>query len=316
MQHGENDTLDSSTMPASARPSGPVRPALRTRRTDESGPGAGTGPARGPRHAPSPAERHDPPAEAVGVAGASSEGVGASRICVVIPAFNEAGSVARVIERAHRSIPEAHVVVVNDGSKDDTAVRALRAGATVISLPVNLGIGGAVQAGYLYALRHGFDIAIQVDGDDQHDPAEIERLLEPIRTGRAEMTVGSRWLGRGDYMAPAGRRFAMRLLATLVRWRTGGTFTDTTSGFRAVGARGIALFARTYPTDFPEVESLVLASRNGLKVEEVPVRMTPRSHGTSSIAGVRSAYYMARVTVALVIGSLNRKDTATDKEGS
>ncbi len=229
-----------------------------------------------------------------------------TRICVVIPAFNEAGSVARVIERANRAIPEAHVVVVNDGSQDDTAARALRAGATVITLPVNLGIGGAVQAGYLYALRRGFDIAIQVDGDDQHDPAEIERLLAPIQSGQADMTIGSRWLGRGDYVAPPSRRVAMRMLATLVRWRTGHAFTDTTSGFRAVGTEGIALFARSYPTDFPEVESLVLASRNGLRLEEVPVRMTARSHGQSSIVGVRSAYYMARVTVALVVGGLNR----------
>ncbi len=310
MQPGEHDTLATSTIPGSARPSRRVGPTL------DTGGGGGTEVGRppGPRQGPPAEGRHEPPAEPVTPAVGPSEGVRTSRICVVIPAFNEAGSVARVIQRAHQAIPEAHVVVVNDGSKDDTAVRALRAGATVISLPVNLGIGGAVQAGYLYALRHGFDIAIQVDGDDQHDPAEIERLLDPIRTGGAEMTVGSRWLGRGDYVAPGGRRIAMRLLATLVRWRTGGTFTDTTSGFRAVGARGIALFARTYPTDFPEVESLVLASRNGLRVEEVPVRMTPRSHGESSIAGIRSAYYMARVTVALVIGSLNRKDTSKGKE--
>lgn len=239
-----------------------------------------------------------------------------SRVCVVVPAFDEAGSIARVISRLRVVVPDAHIVVVDDDSDDDTAMRALRAGATVITLPVNLGIGGAVQAGYLYALRHGFDIAIQVDGDDQHDPAEIDRLLDPIRSRRAEMTVGSRWLGRGDYVAPAGRRIAMRLLATLVRWRTGGTFTDTTSGFRAVGVEGIALFARSYPTDFPEVESLVLASRHGLRLEEVPVRMTPRTHGRSSIAGIRSAYYMARVTVALVVGSLSSSDKSTNKEAS
>jgi glycosyltransferase involved in cell wall biosynthesis len=310
MQPGEHDTLATSIIPGSARPSRRVGPRLHIGGGGRTEVGRNPGPRQG-----RPAEgRHEPPADTVTPPVEPSEGVRTSRICVVIPAFNEAGSVARVIQRAQRAIPEAHVVVVNDGSKDDTAVRALQAGATVISLPVNLGIGGAVQAGYLYALRHGFDIAIQVDGDDQHDPAEIERLLDPIRTGTAEMTVGSRWLGRGDYVAPAGRRIAMRLLATLVRWRTGGTFTDTTSGFRAVGARGIALFARTYPTDFPEVESLVLASRNGLRVQEVPVRMTPRSHGQSSIAGIRLAYYMARVTVALVIGSLNRKDTSKPKE--
>jgi glycosyltransferase involved in cell wall biosynthesis len=246
--------------------------------------------------------------------GVATDGARASRICVVIPAFNESASIARVVHRAQVAMPEARVVVVNDGSSDDTAARALGAGATVITLPVNLGIGGAVQAGYLYALRQGFDIAIQVDGDDQHDPAEIDRLLQPIQSGLAEMTVGSRWLGRGDYAAPPGRRVAMRILAALVRWRTGGTFTDTTSGFRAVGAAGIALFARSYPTDFPEVESLVLASRNGLRLQEVPVRMTPRNEGRSSIAGVRSAYYMTRVTVSLVVGSLNRDDNMKNKE--
>jgi glycosyltransferase involved in cell wall biosynthesis len=298
MAHGEHDSLTTSTLSGSTEPSTRGTAGFSSR--DDGGRRAGVQP--------------ELPAEVVDGSVDHSAGTPSSRICVVIPAYNESGSVGRVIRRAHSAIPEALVVVVNDGSRDDTAVRALRAGATVITLPVNLGIGGAVQAGYLYALRHGFDIAIQVDGDDQHDPAEIDRLLDPIRTGRAEMTVGSRWLGRGDYKAPAGRRFAMRLLATLVGWRTGGTFTDTTSGFRAVGAQGIALFARTYPTDFPEVESLVLASRNGLHVEEVPVRMTPRSHGRSSIAGLRSAYYMARVTVALVVGSLNRTDKSKNKE--
>lgn len=297
MPHAEDETLATATLPGSTRPS---------RRVSAPSPNGGDQVATGR----GPVIRPDAPAIDVDASVDPSRGVNQSRICVIIPAFNEAGSVARVIQRAHAAIPEALVVVVNDGSDDDTAVRALRAGATVITLPVNLGIGGAVQAGYLYASRHGFDIAIQVDGDDQHDPAEIDRLLEPIRTGRVEMTVGSRWLGRGDYVAPAGRRFAMRLLATLVRWRTGATFTDTTSGFRAVGSQGIALFARTYPTDFPEVESLVLASRNGLRVEEVPVRMTPRRHGQSSIAGIRSGYYMARVTVALLVGSLNRKATS------
>jgi glycosyltransferase involved in cell wall biosynthesis len=238
------------------------------------------------------------------------------RICVVVPAFNEAESIARVIGRLRVAVPGAHLVVVNDGSEDDTARRALQSGATVVTLPVNLGIGGAVQAGYRYALRHGFDVAVQVDGDDQHDPFEIERLLVPIQQGRAEMTIGSRWLGRGDYVAPPGRRLGMRLLAKLVRWRTKGSFTDTTSGFRAVGHRGIALFARSYPTDFPEVESLVLASRNGLRLEEVAVRMIPRSHGRSSISGFRSAYYLARVTAALVVGSLNRNDGLTPKEAT
>jgi hypothetical protein len=310
MPYPPDERLSTSASPSSTRSATHLMPTLRRGPGDATEPGpipraALSDPPRASQHHPAP----DPDPTEVG-----QDQVRDSRICVVIPAFNEANSVVRVIERAHQAIPEAHVVVVNDGSKDDTAVRALRAGATVIPLPVNLGIGGAVQAGYLYALRHGFDIAIQVDGDDQHDPAEIDRLLDPIRNRRADMTVGSRWLGRGDYVAPAGRRIAMRLLATLVRWRTGVTFTDTTSGFRAVGVEGIALFARSYPTDFPEVESLVLASRHGLRLEEVPVRMVPRTHGQSSIAGMRSAYYMARVTVALVVGSLSNRDTSESKE--
>jgi glycosyltransferase involved in cell wall biosynthesis len=312
MPHGQNERLSTSASPSSTRPGTSVGPTLRRSPGDaiERDPTPRTAPSEPPQMS----QRH--PTDDADTTDGGEGKLKNSRICVVIPAFNEANSVARVVQRAHQEIPEAHVVVVNDGSKDDTAVRALRAGATVIPLPVNLGIGGAVQAGYLYALRHGFDIAIQVDGDDQHDPAEIERLLNPIRTGRAEMTIGSRWLGRGDYEAPLGRRMAMRLLATLVRWRTGGAFTDTTSGFRAVGVEGIALFARSYPTDFPEVESLVLASRHGLRLEEVPVRMTPRSHGQSSIAGIRSAYYMVRVTVALVVGSLSSSDKAKKKEAS
>ncbi len=238
-----------------------------------------------------------------------------TRICIVIPAFNEGRSVAHVVAQVKAAIPGAHVVVVDDGSQDDTARRAREAGASVMTLPVNLGIGGAVQTGYRYAMRYGFDIAVQIDGDGQHDPFELERLLEPILCGRADMTVGSRWLGRGEYEASTGRRFGMRLLARLVCWRAKGRFTDTTSGFRAVGRRGIEMFARTYPTDFPEVESLVLASRHRLRIEEVPVRMTPRAHGRSSIAGLRSAYYMARVVIALVVDSLSRADAIGRVDG-
>jgi glycosyltransferase involved in cell wall biosynthesis len=315
VSQGQNERLSASASPARARSSLRVgRSTAKTRADELETAPASKAPPPEPRSV-RPALATESPTAEKETAPAQDRQVRPARICVVVPAFNEARSIARVVERLRRSLPDALVVVVNDGSEDDTARRALRAGATVISLPVNLGIGGAVQVGYRYALRHGFDVAIQVDGDDQHDPSEIERLLAPIREGRAEMTVGSRWLGRGDYVATTGRRFAMRFLARLVSWRTGATFTDTTSGFRAVGVEGIALFARTYPTDFPEVESLVLASRNGLRLVEVPVRMSPRGHGQSSIAGFRSAYYMARVTVALLVGSLN-EERPTEKEAT
>jgi glycosyltransferase involved in cell wall biosynthesis len=232
------------------------------------------------------------------------------RLCVVVPAFNEGRSVFDVVRMIYTSLPHAHVVVVDDGSTDDTGMQAYLAGAAVVSLPINLGIGGAVQTGYQYALRHGFDFAMQIDGDGQHDPAEAARLLEPLFDGTADVTIGSRWLGRGAFESPAGRRLGMRVLAMLVRWKTGGSFTDTTSGFRAVGRRGIELFASSYPTDFPEVGTIVLACHSGLTVAEVPVQMEPRRHGRSSIAGLGSAYYMMRVVVDLLVDGAQRRSVA------
>jgi hypothetical protein len=232
------------------------------------------------------------------------------RLCVVVPAFNEGRSVLDVVRRINASLPHAHVVVINDGSTDDTATQAYLAGAAVVSLPINLGIGGAVQTGYQYALRHGFDFAMQIDGDGQHDPAEAPRLLAPLFDGSADVTIGSRWLGRGAFDSPTGRRLGMRVLAVLVRWKTGGSFTDTTSGFRAVGRRGVELFASSYPTDFPEVGTIVLACHSGLTVAEVPVQMEPRRHGRSSIAGLGSAYYMMRVVVDLLVDGARRRSVA------
>ncbi len=230
------------------------------------------------------------------------------RLCVIVPAYNEGPSVAKVVGSIRDALPRAHILVIDDGSVDDTSARAAEAGAVVITLPLNLGIGGAVQTGYRYAQRHGFDVAMQIDGDGQHDPGEARFLIEPIVEQRADLVVGSRWLGRGEYKAPSGRRIGMRILSRLVRWRTGQSITDTTSGFRAVGRPGIELFARSYSSDFPEVEALVTARQCGLRIEEVPVQMEQRLHGRSSIAGLRSSYYMVRVVVALVVDVLNQKE--------
>jgi glycosyltransferase involved in cell wall biosynthesis len=229
--------------------------------------------------------------------------------CVIIPALNEEQTIASVIDSVRKGMPESHVVVINDGSTDSTERKAREHGATVISLPINIGIGGAVQTGYRYALTHGYRFAMQIDGDGQHDPSEGRQILFPLVENDMDLVVGSRWLGRGDYVAPKGRRFGMRILASLVDWRTGGSFTDTTSGFRVVNLRAMSFFASNYPTDFPEVESLVLASRHGLKIQEVPVKMAEREFGRSSIAGIRSAYYMIRVGMALIVGSLSKEDS-------
>lgn len=230
------------------------------------------------------------------------------KICVIVPAYNEEAAVGSVVRLVLEEMPSAQVVVVDDGSDDETAQQAEKAGATVLRLPVNLGIGGAVQAGYRYALRYDFDYAVQIDGDGQHDPTEARRILEPIQTGAADMVVGSRWLGRGDYIAPRGRRAGMRILARLVSRATGMVITDTTSGFRAVGRKGIQLFAGQYPTDFPEVETLVLATREGLRLQEVGVQMRQRVSGESSIAGLKSIYYMVRVTLVLLVDTIGRRD--------
>lgn len=246
------------------------------------------------------------PVQAAGPVAGEPSRAATARICVVVPAYNEARAVGEVVTGLRRHLPRARVVVIDDGSADDTAAAATEAGAAVVRLPVNLGIGGAVQAGYRYALRHGFTMAMQVDGDGQHEPSEAVRLVDAVLAG-ADLALGSRWLGRGDYVAPRSRRAGMHVLSAIVRMRTGRLFTDTTSGFRALGPAALRLFADSYPPDFPEVESLVLAARQGLEVVEVPVEMHEREHGRSSIAGgLRSSYYMVRVSLALLAGGLPR----------
>ncbi len=225
-----------------------------------------------------------------------------STTCVIIPAFNEGNSIERVVRSAKEHLPGSRVVVVDDGSIDDTAQRAHAAGAVVLSPCTNLGIGGAVQTGFKYALAWGFEMALQIDGDGQHDASEAPRLLEMSISSGADIVIGSRWLGRGSYVAPTHRRIGMKILEALVSWRAGGRFTDTTSGFRAFNHRAIALFAEHYPADYAEVESILWARHFGLTIEEVPVTMLQREHGQSSIRGIRTAYFMLRITMELLIG--------------
>jgi len=228
------------------------------------------------------------------------------RRMAIVPAFNEAESIARVVAEIGEVDPDLAVVVVDDGSKDATAAIAERAGATVLRLPFNLGIGGAMQTGYLYALENGFGIAVQVDGDGQHDPRELPRLLAPIIEGRADFVVGTRWAGEGDYSASFARRIGIELFAGIVSLIVRRRVTDTTSGFRAVNRIGIRLFAADYPADYPEVETTAFAHRHDMRIEEVPVQMRDRTGGSSSITLVRSIYYVVKVTLALFIGLFRR----------
>jgi glycosyltransferase involved in cell wall biosynthesis len=226
------------------------------------------------------------------------------RKAAVVPAFNEASSIESVVHEIRAADPGTEVVVVDDGSTDGTAELARRAGATVLSLPYNLGIGAAVQTGLQYAHEHDFDLAVQIDGDGQHDSAELERLLAPVLDGRADIAVGTRFAGERSFRSTFARRIGIALFAGVVSLIVRQRVTDTTSGFRAMNKRGIRLFANDYPHDYPEVEATVLVFRHRLRMVEVPVAMRRRENGRSSITAFRSLYYMGKVSLALFVGLL------------
>ena len=226
------------------------------------------------------------------------------RKAAIVPAYNEARSIAGVVAELHAAHPELEIVVIDDGSTDETAAVARRAGAEVVQLPFNLGIGGAVQTGIEWARRRGCELAVQVDGDGQHDPCEIEKLLEPILSGSADVTVGTRFAGNGTYRPSIARRIGIGVFAGLVSLIVRQRVTDTTSGFRAMNERAIELFADEYPYDYPEVEATVLIFRHRLRLVEVPVTMRQREAGQSSITVFRSLYYMGKVSLALFVGLL------------
>jgi glycosyltransferase involved in cell wall biosynthesis len=235
------------------------------------------------------------------------------RRIAIVPAYNEEHTVGRVIDEIRTFDPGFAIVVVDDGSTDRTRVVAERVGVQVLRLPFNLGIGGAVQTGYQYALDNGFDLAVQVDGDGQHNPQEIARLVGPILAGKADMVVGTRFAEGGGYRGTRLRRVGIRLFAGLVSLMVGQRVTDTTSGFRAVNRKAIRLFAADYPHDYPEVEATVLLARHRLRMVEVPVVMRIRVTGNSSITALRSVYYMVKVLLALFIGLFRRYSTPLEE---
>lgn len=229
------------------------------------------------------------------------------RIVAVVPAYEEAGAIGRVVDEIRGSAVSPHVVVVDDASTDGTGAIAAERGATVLRLPFNVGIGGAVQAGLRYALAEGYDTALRLDGDGQHDAREIPKLLEPIERGEADFVIGSRFVdGSGSYRPPFARRLGIRVFARLVSLLGGQRVTDTTSGFVALDRRGIELFAAEYPHDYPEVEATLVALRSGLRLAQVQVAMRERESGSSSITFVRSVYYIVKVMLALLVASLRR----------
>jgi len=228
------------------------------------------------------------------------------RTLIIIPAYNETAVIARVVDDVRRAAPDVDIVVVNDASPDDTGARARAAGARVIDLPVNLGIGGAVQTGFKYAVAHGYDAAVQVDGDGQHPSEELPRLLGPLAAGEADVVIGSRFLEKTAYKAPFTRRVGMILFSAVARWAMGQRITDTTSGFRALNRRALRFLAENYPVDFPDAETLVLLKRSGFRLLEVSVNMRPRLSGKSSTTTLRSLYYPFKQTLSVLVVMLRK----------
>jgi glycosyltransferase involved in cell wall biosynthesis len=252
------------------------------------------------------------------------------RTLVFIPAWNEADSVASVIADVRGRLPGADVLVVDDGSTDATAARAREAGATVASLPFNQGLGAALQTGYLYALREGYDFCAHLDADGQHPPAEVARLLEEVYADRADLVIGSRYRERGrldeaaagagdgdggageDYRPTLSRRIGTSVFRFFLTLATRQRFTDTTSGMRAANRRVMALFSENYSPDFAEIESLQLAVRQGLRVEEVPVRMLERVGGSSFLTPLRSAFFIFKGMIVLLVGQFRPRRSERD----
>ena len=230
-----------------------------------------------------------------------------SRIVAIVPAWNEAGAIGDVVDEILTFDSTIDVVVIDDASVDETVAIAERHGATVLPLLFNVGIGGAVQTGFRYARDEGYEIAVRLDGDGQHDASELEKLITPLRADEADLVIGSRFVDPdGSYRPPFARRVGIRVFAGLVSLLGGQKVTDTTSGFSAMNRAGIELFATEYPHDYPEVEATLVALRSGLRLAQVQVEMRERQAGTSSITFVRSLYYIVKVMLALLVASLRR----------
>lgn len=220
----------------------------------------------------------------------------------IIPAYNEKDSIVKTVNDVIQNAPGFDYVIINDCSKDDTMDICLYNGFHVLNLPINLGIGGAVQTGYLYAYRHGYDIAVQFDGDGQHDAKYLEQMAEVLVREKADMVIGSRFIEKEGFQSSRLRRAGISYFTWLIRTLTGVVITDPTSGMRLCNRRTIEMFANEYPRDYPEPESTVRLIRHKRKVIEMPVKMKAREEGVSSISSLKNTvYYMIKVTIAILI---------------
>ena len=246
------------------------------------------------------------------------------RTLVFIPAWNEEASVDAVIADVRAHIPAADILIVDDGSTDSTTARGRAAGVLVATLPFNQGLGAALQTGYLYALREGYEACAHLDADGQHPPREVARLLEEIYGDRADLVIGSRYAAQTeplpgaplegeDYKATLSRRIGINVFRFMLTLATRQRFTDTTSGMRAANRRVMKLFSENYSPDFAEIESLQMAVREGLRVEEVPVRMLERTGGTSFLTPVRSAFFIFKGLVVILVGQFKPRHAEAER---
>jgi glycosyltransferase involved in cell wall biosynthesis len=241
------------------------------------------------------------------------------RTLVFIPAWNEQASIAEVIADVREFLPSTDILVVDDGSTDATTATARANGVLVATLPFNQGLGAALQTGYLHALREGYDCCAHLDADGQHPAAEVARLLEEVVADRADLVIGSRYsdpdaeAAADDYRPTFSRRIGIGVFRFFLTLATRQRFTDTTSGMRAANRRVMALFSEHYSPDFAEIESLQLAVREGLRVEEVPVRMLERTGGSSFLTPLRSAFFIFKGVVVLLVGQFRPKHAEVER---
>ena len=226
---------------------------------------------------------------------------------IIIPCYNEQDSIVSVIGNLKNNAPEVDYLIINDCSGDNTENILKENGFKYLNNPINLGIGGGVQAGYLYAKQNGYDIAVQMDGDGQHDPAYLKNLIAPVADGRFDMTIGSRFIENEGFQTSFMRRFGINIISAFILVLTGKRVKDTTSGFRACNRKLIEFFAENYADDYPEPEAIMACIVNGFSVGEVAVVMNERQGGVSSIRSLKSAYYMIKVCLALVVGRISAK---------
>lgn len=220
---------------------------------------------------------------------------------IIIPAYNEEENIEKTVEAIRKDSFGFDYVIINDCSTDNTKKICEQKGYNVINLPINLGIGGAVQTGYKYAVRNGYDMAVQVDGDGQHNPQFLREMAEYLEENALDMVIGSRFIEKKGFQSTGTRRIGIQFFVLLIKVLTGETITDPTSGLRMIGRNVLEIFSEDYPKDYPEPESVVAILRKKMKVKEIPVVMNERTGGVSSISLKKSVYYMIKVTLAMII---------------